>query len=349
MFLLGLEVALRITGWMKVYSELTGFWYSSYWNLKKDSWFHTWTPNTDFDYKQKEFTIPYEINSLGFREREFSEDKDSNTVRIICIGDSYTEGDGVRYEESYPRYLERNLQTKCVSINVEVMNAGVSGSDIIYMHRLLDHKLLNYNPDVVIVGINTSDVTDIIQRGGYERFKDDGTTHFKKGPWFHIFFKASHVFRLVIRKVIRMDHMFIKKKKIPEVHQRVNHMIDDAVRNIRTLCQENNVRVVFFITPDLWTTNIRDNPETTLGILPDDEYYNRFSRLSYMDTPNDEDFFNLWMPLVDTLQKLEFESFAWPFNGHFNSFGYSIVANYLEAAILEYDPDFFCIKKTQLP
>jgi len=41
--------------------------------------------------------ILYKTNSLGIRNKELSLDKDSNTVRILALGDSFILGDGFKY------------------------------------------------------------------------------------------------------------------------------------------------------------------------------------------------------------------------------------------------------------
>jgi len=53
------------------------------------------------------------INRHGFREREFSVTKPSNTVRILALGDSVTAGNGVPdYTRTYPQLLERALNRR---------------------------------------------------------------------------------------------------------------------------------------------------------------------------------------------------------------------------------------------
>ncbi|MCO5247753.1 MAG: hypothetical protein M9887_02220 [Chitinophagales bacterium] len=49
-------------------------------------------------------------NSLGLSDKEWIKEKPTGTYRIICLGDSFTEGDGVDYEHSYVQALQRKSQ-----------------------------------------------------------------------------------------------------------------------------------------------------------------------------------------------------------------------------------------------
>ncbi len=344
-FLLGLEIALRVQGNFKVHSERVGFWYRSYWNHTKKSWFHTWKPNTDFNFKESEFSSHYSINSLGVREKEFSENKkDVHTKRIICLGDSFTEGMGVEYEEAFPKILENSTKSACQNNDIEILNFGVSGSDILFSQKMLTEKLIHYHPDGIIVGINASDVTDIIQRGGVERFKPNGTSVYRKGPWFHFFYKCSHIVRLMTHEVFHFDNVFVHKSKKKQVYKEACLTIDKSIREIRDFCQQNDIDVVFYIAPLLSQYNFDQYRQRLPEKTSMEDSFQENCFLKDMETLIDVDVINLWMPLVDTLYKLDYEKFAWPINTHFNEYGYSLMAKYIQDAIIEHDSNFFCNK-----
>jgi hypothetical protein len=342
--IIGIEILLRVSGMMKVYSEQTGFWYRSYWNHKKDSWFHVWAPNTDFKLKNKEFTTHYVINSLGFREVEFNETKNENSIRIFCIGDSYTEGDGVDYEYSYPKQLESLIQNHCIDKKIEVLNAGVSGSDILYQQKLLTAKLYKYNPDILLFGLNSSDLSDIIQRGGNERFQPNGSTKYKKGPWYHTIYKISHFFRFIVHYFFSIDKLFVSKKNEQKVYTETCSIIDQSILEIKDFCKKNNFKVLFFITPDVWMANLSKFPQMKINNDNYSEYFNLNSDMRYLKSLNDNDVLNLWMPMLDSLQELNFSDFVWPINGHFTEKGYGFLASYLFENIMAFDSSFFCLE-----
>lgn len=75
------------------------------------------------------YFVEYQTNRWGFRERDVSPDCPPNVVRIACLGDSNTYGQGVHFEDTYPQVLERmcNLNRADGSPVVEVLNFGIPG------------------------------------------------------------------------------------------------------------------------------------------------------------------------------------------------------------------------------
>jgi len=105
----------------------------------------------------KPFTI--NINSDGFRDREFPIDKPDNTIRIIVLGDSITFGEGVELNTTYTKVLESLLNSKnnC-KYYFEVLNMGIPVYDLLGKIEILKVKGIKYNPDIVILQYNYDDL-----------------------------------------------------------------------------------------------------------------------------------------------------------------------------------------------
>lgn len=91
----------------------------------------------------------FSTNSLGFRGQEITTRKSENTIRIVCLGGSTTQGtteDGT----TYPEQLELLLREHHPSLDIEVINAGISRSVIKDHIAILDLKILPLQPDIVI-------------------------------------------------------------------------------------------------------------------------------------------------------------------------------------------------------
>lgn len=97
-----------------------------------------------------------EINSLGLRGPEVSEQKTTGTFRILGIGDSFTYGAGVRDEDTFLRRLERSLNAKGAG-PVEVLNAGVEGYNTRDEIITLEHRWLALAPDLILIGFYLND------------------------------------------------------------------------------------------------------------------------------------------------------------------------------------------------
>lgn len=111
------------------------------------------------DNKFARFTS-FSISQQGFKDRDFSQEKPANTIRIACVGDSITEGVGIANEQTYPKVLENILNATGNQKKVEVINAGVSDFSLPQEYFYIKHKIVNFHPDIVIVGYYLNDGRD---------------------------------------------------------------------------------------------------------------------------------------------------------------------------------------------
>lgn len=119
----------------------------------------TWSteyPSNPRGYFDEHNRISYEMNSAGYRDREFAQRR-AEVCRIVAVGDSLTMGEGVWPEDAYPRALEARLRQSGHS--VEVFNLGVSGYGIRDVAAALDFVLAEYRPDAVIFGYYLNDIS----------------------------------------------------------------------------------------------------------------------------------------------------------------------------------------------
>jgi len=82
------------------------------------------------------------------------EEKMSEKIKIVAVGDSLTAGYGLDESKSYPVLLEQKL--KGDGFNVEVINAGVSAETSSGTRSRIDW-ILTMNPDIVILETGAND------------------------------------------------------------------------------------------------------------------------------------------------------------------------------------------------
>ena len=110
--------------------------------------------NVTRHFQTPEFSFKTTTNSLGFRDRDFSQNKKVKT-RIIALGDSFTYGWGVEAEDSWPRVLEQRLRSS--GLDVEIANLGKPGASPRDYADIADRSIPLLHPDVVIVGVLQGD------------------------------------------------------------------------------------------------------------------------------------------------------------------------------------------------
>ena len=117
--------------------------------------------NDDSVLDRLEFRTRVVTNALGFRERRLPGPKPPGSLRVVVLGDSFTQGYGVNEEDAYPRLLEGLLDEREPSRRHEVINLGVPGACPLDYVAFLEDAGLAYEPDLVVVGFMANDVSDI--------------------------------------------------------------------------------------------------------------------------------------------------------------------------------------------
>ena len=106
------------------------------------------------------FTLAVIFSSIVTAESAFNKSKTQDVIniqKILCLGDSLTEGYGVPKHESYPSLLQSLLQNEGYK-SVEVANGGISGSTTASsLRRLQWHLKGKKKPDIVILALGAND------------------------------------------------------------------------------------------------------------------------------------------------------------------------------------------------
>ncbi len=105
--------------------------------------------------------LPYRVttNSQGFRgKRPVGTQRPAGSLRVLCLGDSYTYGVGVDDAAAYPALLETILQKRLPGREVQVINAGVPFYDIFDELSYFREKGARLKPDVVVLQFYINDL-----------------------------------------------------------------------------------------------------------------------------------------------------------------------------------------------
>jgi len=97
------------------------------------------------------------LNSEGFRSDELPATKPPGTLRIVCLGDSWTFGHNVNRNDSYPQQLQALLRNELPTTNIEVLNLGSLNFSSYEGLALLKQRGLSLDPDIVLIGFGMND------------------------------------------------------------------------------------------------------------------------------------------------------------------------------------------------
>jgi lysophospholipase L1-like esterase len=102
---------------------------------------------------------PGPMNTQGYRDNERSLAKPPGTHRVLALGDSFTSGVRVQFDDAWPQRLERAL-VRGRGEPWEVVSLARPGMNTVEEAEQLADEGLAYDPDVVVLGYCLNDSED---------------------------------------------------------------------------------------------------------------------------------------------------------------------------------------------
>jgi len=284
------------------------------------------SPNSSFELRNSEYHYRHIYNSLGLRDREFNLRKKSDEFRIIGLGDSFVEGMGTSGDSTWLKQLEYKLNQGAAGLKYVTMNGGKGGSDLFFSYDLLTRCLVKYKPDLVILNLNSTDVGDIMCRGGYERYDSKGNCHPKEGgPWWEFFFGASYIVRLIVLNVLHYNWQL--QPKIAEL--KALSEISKKISDYQGIAKKEHFAFLLVLQP--LQSELNEQSSFTAKLKIDSGIRN----------------VDLTSILVDKIKEQHGKTslFYYPLDGHFNARGYGVEADAIYNTYFksDYQPDSIAV------
>jgi hypothetical protein len=199
-----------------------------------------------------ESTYQYPRNEYNFRDFNYKKEKSDNTVRIVCIGDSFTWGDGIRFDDTYPKRIERNLNcflTPETGKKYEVLNISWCGYSTFQEVEQLKF-IKEFHPDLIIWGYCFNDSEDWADPQGLMRLRYRYMFRRPPNKFFEIVFKRSSLLSFI---AYRLDNMRIARGNIKYYkHIYKNHYSGwNRTKESFAAIGQQDVPVMFLIFPIL--------------------------------------------------------------------------------------------------
>lgn len=323
------ELFLRVAGVMATYMEKrTGYYWSPFdYNRSNVLW------NRDsgqvYQLKSAEFSYPRVANSLGFLDQEFTAAKDTNEVKILCLGDSFTEGDGAPSDSCYPRQMEKLLRLQYPNRKITVMNAGICGSDPFFGYKIYDSLMYRFSPDIIIQSFAKQDVyEDMAFRGGFDRFTEEGKLDFTHRFKFEKLYRYSYLSRLYFDVIKGGNLLFINqsdlKRKQPYFKAQLKLLLDKW----QAVVEQKKCVVFFVLRPDEYDMQHTEYDQLYKGIV--ELLQAESGQVKVVD---------LRPYYMDRVKMPEnFSKYFWQKDGHHTSAGYYYMAQGTAKAIADFLP-----------
>lgn len=312
-----LEVLLRSIGLYKTKHE-TSFGKYVYFFSGEESrgWLHSNPPNTLIHEATNEFVYDNKYNEFGHREISVDSFINHKGFKIIAIGDSYTQGDGVAYEYTWVKALEKKCNDSLKN-NTLIYNAGVNGSDVFFNNEMLKQKLLPLKPNLVIECINRSDILDVYYRGGQERFCVNNKLCSPNKKWWEPLFKYSHNVRAFLNIFFKYDKNLIKIDKFREIEEKGVDEIISQISKTQAICKEEKIDYLLLVIPNVNSLQFSGIFDTIDKKLPQ-----QISSINVYDC------------MLKEFQTKDIKKYSWKENKHYNSEGYMLLSNFIWTQII---------------
>jgi lysophospholipase L1-like esterase len=112
--------------------------------------------------------LTYHLNNYGLRGPDIAPEKPEGVFRIIVLGDSFTFGEGVKWEDTFTYQLEQILRER-VSPKIEVLNFGTSSWSTSDETTYLEQVGVQFQPDLVL---NVYVLNDANYAGGLDMWEN---------------------------------------------------------------------------------------------------------------------------------------------------------------------------------
>lgn len=252
-----------------------------------------------------EFVYKIKCNADGLRDIDHPKEKAPDEFRIMCVGNSFTEGVGAPQDSTWTRLLENRLKP-LVKRKITVFNAGKSGADPFFEYMLLKEKMINYNPDLVLLTLGSTDFSFYTFRGGFERFTPQGYKY-RKGPDWEPLYAVSYIFRYLVRNQLH-DKYLMSPADYTIDSIKALHDIGQCILRFYQLSLDKKFKLAVVFYDD------RNN-----------SYASIISQLKKENIVPVIDLFD-YNKNVEKLSNMNKRQYYWAIDGHYNPKGYDLLA-----------------------
>jgi lysophospholipase L1-like esterase len=324
LLLASMEVQLRMLDPnLSTYAERTVGRYASQFT-SKPTWFLVEPPGQPIRWEMREFTHARQVNSLGLPDAEFTIAKTPGEFRILALGDSFTEGIGTDAASTWVKVAERQLAARDPARRLTILNAGVSGSDPFFEFMLLKEKLRPLRPDLVVVALNETDVTEVVIRGGAERFRPDGTVAYRPAPRWEGLYARSYLVRLIVHGGMRYNWMLMSDEQLTREEKIAVQKLVAEVRSFREWCAADGCRLLVVAHPLLAAARVGRHPDSFAALV---------QRLGQEPGTHFVDLMPSY--IRDGVSGSAAQNYFWPIDTHHNTRGYEVMGRAIAQHIWE--------------
>lgn len=179
----------------------------------------------------------------------------SQTFNILCLGDSFTYGWGIERSQTYPKQLERILNTNNrYYMQFKVFNLGVPGSNSSQLLKYAEDILIKYkNVDMIIILTGANDAWNLADSNIY-RFISSNKEFCLANIKVRIFFSKFRIYKMLKIILLNLKGKTLESgvdpfKQIPRyenIEENIlRNLLEYNLTRLAVLAKDNKIKLIF--------------------------------------------------------------------------------------------------------
>ena len=306
-------------------------------------------PNIQGYAKNQDYRMFVNINSRGLRDKFYEYKKASDSIRIGIFGDSFTFGEGVQNDETYPNCLEKifdnDKSTILANKKIEIINFGISKTGTSHQLAFYKKEGVKYDLDFILLGFFAAN--DFDDNWGGVFYLEDGELKHKPashspvrkiqmGLYSTVFYRwtstHSHfvnLLRIAATKYYdkrRLDDgtKYNSKFRPKKDSSIIDNKVDLTERLLVKFKRDSESRNVRFIV-----INLPFKGQKILSEYNGEEKIPNFVKMNYLLWKNVEKKDIEMLDLIPVFSKFPYESYYFKHDLHMNKLGHQLIASEL--------------------
>jgi lysophospholipase L1-like esterase len=317
------EIALRLIGLKPMYvsPERDQFW-------KYDpvlGWVHQ--PGQAGIFETPQFRTSVRINERGLRDRSHSYSRQNGGQRVLVLGDSFAWGYGVEESDRFSQRLEK-------SMDVEVINAGVSGYSTDQELLWYENEGIKYETDLVILQLAGNDVGDndqqlvsniyykpkfVLENGQLVLTDNPVPKTSPQGRFIYSLSQHSSLAYFLVQRYFDLGAVYRKTKAHPE-------NVNSSVTSISP--EKEDFRLTIALLDKI--RSIAESRKAKFMIVATDRWWNSTSGGTYKDFIRTLQVNGFLVLDVESMPGFDPEEMLIPNDGHWNQAGHKFVSDQMK-------------------
>ena len=271
---------------------------------------HEHVPNVSGTY----MSVPVTINSVGWRDQEYSLEKPQDTVRIMMLGDSVTFGWGAPPEGVTSTVLESLLNREGTSLHYQVLNTGIGNSNTAMQTAYFVNEGHRYQPDIVVLNYFINDAEPTPSRS---------QSFFVEHSYAAVFLAGR--FDVLMRSYFGRGDWLSYYRDLYQDDKSGWSATQEAIRQLVAFCEQHQMKFLIANYPELHQVSPYPFQQVTdLIAAQADRFHTPF--IDLLSTVKQETPSSLWVT---------------PTDAHPNGKAGNLFARGLQKALAEHFPEYF--------